>query len=270
MNLEKEINSIYYYCSIEDLKNILENKVIKLSDIRKSKDSKEIDFLFQEYNEYLYNQIKDSKYVKNDVLNYIKREIKLKNRLEEMLFLILSLSKNYDDIHMWNCYGDKGVCIEFDMFELEKYLKSLKEDSDKIKKESNIPYNQSDLYINEVKYRNKKTLNQEFIINSNKKTKIQMDNTIFLLCPIFKNSFFQCENEVRIVYRERLNNLKNAKKSLTNYFPYKNSDNDIKECKFETISDDFYPHKIILNLPIDIKLIKSITIRNGGLHLYGT
>lgn len=45
----KVMGSLYHYCTIDTLKAILENKTLRLSDISKSNDSKEINFLFDEY-----------------------------------------------------------------------------------------------------------------------------------------------------------------------------------------------------------------------------
>ena len=40
---------IYHYCTSETLKAILEYRTLRLSDIKKSNDSKEINYLFEQY-----------------------------------------------------------------------------------------------------------------------------------------------------------------------------------------------------------------------------
>ena len=109
------MSSLYHYCSVETLKCILSNKTLRLSDIRKSNDPKEIEFLFEKYQNWNLKKhnYSDTSQHNNKVLD-VDKIIQLKNET----FLVLCLSKTYDTLAMWNRYACKGVAIEFDETEL--------------------------------------------------------------------------------------------------------------------------------------------------------
>ena len=117
------MNTIFHYCTVESLKEILKNKTLRLADIRKSNDSKEIDFLFDSYCEYVLETNKHS----NEALfrvNCLKRDTII--QIQNTVFLVSCFSKKEDDLHMWSCYGNKGVCLEFDRDALEQYIKKIR------------------------------------------------------------------------------------------------------------------------------------------------
>ena len=54
------MSTLYHYCNVNSLKEILKNKTLRLSDIRKSNDPREITFLFEEYRKWIKDNFKDN------------------------------------------------------------------------------------------------------------------------------------------------------------------------------------------------------------------
>ena len=84
---------------------------------------------------------------------------------------------------------------------------------------------------------------------------------ILKMSPFIKSDFFGCENEVRIVYvytfREEDDNPRTSYNNISKI----DANGDIKETiYFSSVSDHNYPHKMIIDIPLDINSIKSITI----------
>ena len=250
------MSSIYHYCTVESFKSILENKTIRLSDISKSNDPNEIKFIYNEYIDWIIRKNKNSKN-KNIFKKLLKKNKSFSNDIKNVTFFVSCFSKKDDDLHMWNCYGNKGVCIEFDREKLEEHIKLFQFNNGTKK-----PINQSDnkfnqLTMEDVVYCAEKTLDTIFKNNFSGLENID-DSILFELSPICKNKFFECEKEVRIIYRfieEKINNL-DFKNDL-NYLIYKKTNEKVY---FKSITTENYLHKMVLDIPIEMNLIKGIKI----------
>lgn len=246
------MSSLYHYCSVETLKCILSNKTLRLSDIRKSNDPKEIEFLFEKYQNWnlkKHNYSYTSQH-NNKVLNADKI-IQLKNET----FLVLCLSKTYDTSAMWNRYACKGVAIEFDETELTNYLHLIKQGiPDNLIKEE-VTSSAEALSIKPLSYFNDQTINIDYF---DKKDLNGYDDFGKILddAPFIKSDFYGDEGEVRIVFPHNYNsNVDVNYLSLTD-----NNGFNVEKIFFKSISNSIYQHKIVIDIPIPLNLIKSITI----------
>lgn len=248
------MNTIFHYCTVESLKEILKNKTLRLADIRKSNDSKEIDFLFDSYCEYVLETNKHS----NEVLfrvNCLKRDKII--QIQNTVFLVSCFSKKEDDLHMWSCYGNKGVCLEFDRDALEQYIKKIRAGCSiaALKENPNVTFGTPVLKLTDVNYHNIKTISSYFY-----KKKLKDDDAFFELfreSPTFKSDFFKSEEEVRLIYCHIFNPVKNNENFLVLIDDSKHME---KQIYFKSISDSKFQHKMAVDIPIAMNLIKSITI----------
>lgn len=180
--------------------------------------------------------------------------------MDNMTFLVLCFSSKKDDLHMWSCYGNEGVSIEFDEGKLKAYLDSHigYGISEKIKK--SIPDLQSSpikLVFKKVNYYSKNSIAQYFDEN---KLEGNIDDfkKIFKNSPFCKSEFFECEEETRLVYT--LVHDVNAANTV-NYLSLLHDNNNVKDnIYFKSISTDKYLHKMVIDLPIETNLIKSIIL----------
>lgn len=104
--------TIYHYCSVETLKCILKNKTIRLSDLRKSNDPKEVEFLFDEY-----KKVFREKHGKDIGFSF---DYFVKEQLHNTFYLGTCFSRECDSIHMWTSYGNEGVAIGFDVAKINE------------------------------------------------------------------------------------------------------------------------------------------------------
>ena len=244
------MSSLFHYCTVETLKAILKNKTIRLSDIRKSNDSKEINFLFDEYCKWVEEKstIDPSSYVK--LVEYEKN-----NQLTNTVFLVSCLSRKEDDLHMWSCYGNEGVCIEFEEEKLKKQIERVRivyEEEDII---PTVPSCKVCISISKVEYHNSKSLETYFTQKCLKNVNDFI--TLFYESPTIKSDFFKCEEEFRIIYTLYIGNTN----CFVNHLSLVDENNKIKRnIPFDTITSGRYQHKMIIDIPIDMEIVKSITI----------
>ena len=174
---------IYHYCSVDTLKKIVESKALRFSDIMKSNDSKEIEFLWDKYQEYV--ETIDPKVVEKSELKYLKT---LRNGiLEDVMSLALCFSDKRDSLHMWNCYADAGIAIGFNYSSLQEWTGRL------FQKDSEIP----SIELKTVKYFNPVEI-ESFV----KKECKLIDGdiySVFMNAPFCKSDFFKAEGEVRAI-----------------------------------------------------------------------
>jgi hypothetical protein len=105
--------------------------------------------------------------------------------------------------------------------------------------------------MKDVKYCDNKTLSGFF----SKREKSGFLKTLEM-SPFRKSKFFQSEKEVRIVCR-----FKYGSSNLPDYLVLVNNQGQpLQRLKLESISTDSYQHKMALDIPIDLSIIKSITL----------
>ena len=129
--MEKEL---YHYCSNQKAVAILSGRSIRMSDIQKSNDYKELSLFFPRIFDYL-----EHLYLKNPFRFKYNNEVGRKafydlldfsyhyweNRFSSGDFsnLVLCLSESDDSLSQWRGYADngKGFCIGFSKNQLKKY-----------------------------------------------------------------------------------------------------------------------------------------------------
>lgn len=251
--INNNMNSIFHYCSTDTLKAILKNKTLRLADIRKSNDTKEIEFLFDKCRDFLIDN-KNHLKTNNEFFDFF--ELNKNIRLSNTVFLVSCFSKKEDDIHMWNCYGNEGVSIEFDRIKLEEYLNYIR-----LGVPQNVTENKKKellekhaLRILDIDYYNNDSIKNYFL--DNKVEKYEDFWKIFGDSPFIKNDFFQCEEEVRILHTYYADaTFKANHLSLVD-----KNENVIDKLDFGSISNNKFDHRMIIDIPIDFRIIKSITL----------
>lgn len=248
------MSSIFHYCTIESLKEILRNKTLRLADIRKSNDSGEIDFLFDSYCDYLSRTSNNSA---ESVFKVNKLRMDKKLQFQNTVFLVSCFSRKEDDLHMWSCYGNKGACLEFDRDALEKHIGKIRvgvpiENS---RTYPDVTAGSSVLKLVDVCYRNRNTISSYFA-----QSKLDGDeefHELFKRSPEFKSDFFASEEEVRIIHCHIFDPISNDQ----NYLSLTDDFGKVEDrIFFKSISDDIFQHKLAIDIPIPMGLIKSITI----------
>lgn len=128
---------LFHYCSNNKCFNILESKTIRLSDIQKSNDYKELSLYFPEIFDCLeeqYNQKpfrfkyadKTGEDAFNEMLDSSYKMWHKKFSTGEFSNFVLCLSEKSDMLSQWRGYADngQGCCIGFYQDELENYCLS--------------------------------------------------------------------------------------------------------------------------------------------------
>lgn len=228
----------------------MQYKTLKLSDIRKSNDSKEIEFLFDEYYKWILHQ---NNYSSNAEHNVFVTKIDQKIQLDNTTFLVSCLSRNEDDLHMWSCYGNKGVSIEFDNDGLKKYLNCIRVGAIEIP-DARVTSETPVLKVSDVCYYDSQSISNYF--SSKNLNGIDDFSKILDEYPTVKSKFFECEKEVRIVYIY----INNPMEKINYLSKTDNKGNPLEKVYFKSISNADFQHKMVIDIPIDLSLIKSITI----------
>lgn len=239
---------LYHYCSVDTFKKILENKTLRFSDVMKSNDSKEIVFLWEKY----YKQI-DSQASNKFAVRGLRFTIE--QQLNNTAYLSLCFSKDDDSLHIWNCYGDGGIAIGFDVDKLKLWTKSIcmhnyldpsqPVENTSIAELREITYYDSDNvndYVREV------CKNAEFVTHN--------FNQIFKNAPFAKADFFKDEKEVRIIITIFLS--ENGSNMLD--FVDSNTGECMPSIKLESKSNEKFHHILFCDMPFDVSMIRSITI----------
>ncbi len=106
---------LYYYCSLKVFKSIIENKSIWLSNIRKSNDSLELEWLLKQYINFLnakYSSDAEQIEFYKIINDCISADEKIKNiLLSAVPIYVVCLSEKGDDLSQWRGYGDDGYGI---------------------------------------------------------------------------------------------------------------------------------------------------------------
>ncbi len=178
---------IYHYCSVENLYNIINSKVLWLSDSDYMNDKFEgrwVDKVFEDMD------IPNNSIVSNNIKKrYEKLEVKKQ--------YIFCLSKNGDKLSQWRGYADdgKGIAIGFSKNELGlSYL--VNEVNDK-----NI-FTVSSGLIQVIYNKNEQESLIEEIVSSIEEIE-EIDNRLLLIKELsnkYKNPSFEEEDEVRIIH----------------------------------------------------------------------
>lgn len=239
-------NTLYHYCSVDTFKKIIANRTLKLSDVMKSNDSNEIVLLWNKF----YEQIKSQSTNQNAVAT---TKFMMDRQLERTVYLTLCLSKKDDSLHMWNCYGDGGLAIGFDVEKLRRWTKRICMhnfvdpnilNKAFVAKLDNIHYlnsDQIDAYVKKI-CKNVTFASDGF-------------EDVFKNAPFCKSNFFKDEAEARIVITIFM--LDDYYRAL-DYVDDKG--NFISKIKFESLSNGKFQNILACYIPFDADMINSIVI----------
>lgn len=208
---------LYHYCSLDTFKNIMDNKSIWLSDIRRSNDSMELKWIMGQCQEYMLKawveyartvqKERGMDIITTEHFDFFQKLYNLAEKYDaedDTKNWVFCLSQKKDDLGQWRGYADdgQGISIGFNSATLKKinYI------GDKIRSSS------VDLKFEQVRY-SKKEIDHLFLdLAGLSKINVNMspDEVIeyikralgfsYMFAPFYKNDKFKDEKEWRIVY----------------------------------------------------------------------
>ena len=180
---------VYHFCSMETFLKIVTEKKLKFSDIKKSNDGKEIDYLWDEYLKLHENDIwmRFSKPQQNEYVDC----------------LAACFSKTKSTLHMWTSYANEGVAIGFSEKELIDWSEKIEYIQNKFvyNVEANQPEDKTWLVKHgDVNYLKRGDV-PAYIEKIKKKTSDKDLSIKFMQeSPFIKMHYWQEEKEWRIVF----------------------------------------------------------------------
>lgn len=265
--------TLYHYCSVQTFFNIMSNRSIWLSDVRKSNDSQELCWMRRKCREFIlrawvsFAEKKDEAGRLSDV-NF-EEFYKMNELLETLIDIDLSkcwvfcVSEKKDNLGQWRGYGDdgKGISIGFkrELFELAQKLAKLSKSEEEIYFQK-ISYTEKEIKhffdvcagLSEIKMED----SSDSVIDKLK----EAIATSLVYLPFFKNESFKEEKEWRLAYSMDLSRLRKGEiphveyedKVLSNLIT-------IGNYSFISKNDNLISH-VELSIPQIEKFIDSITI----------
>lgn len=220
---KREPKNLYHYCSLSTFMNIISKKSIWLSDVGKSNDSQELNWLKNKYEKFLSEQW----------VSYAKQKLE-KDELFSVDFeafdstheftnwclknipiysFVFCLSEHADDLGQWRGYADDGcgVSIGFN----KKFFQILRGKYLDDRKDFNFNFQKvlyGDKAADELFSGFSDSLNIGGEMSSEEVLrKLEVLCTIVMeLAPTVKNEGFKSEKEWRIVYNVNGNSIKNG------------------------------------------------------------
>lgn len=220
---------VFHYCSIETFFAIITNKTLRLSDVVKSNDNLEVmwmkkvllDMVEKETMSYEYFGERIRKIITIDLYKAKLREkiesfFERKEVKSKFFAICFSGSESEDRLSQWRGYGDdgKGVAIGFSRDVLEKTKKKFAMNTDK----SKIEFRKVEYEIEKQKEIIRQFWNEQIDIANKTLSEIEVDFELWILQCFYnlyleaifmKSSFFEEENESRIVFE-----IENGKKDV--------------------------------------------------------
>lgn len=244
-------DTLYHYCSIDSFKAIIETKTLRLGDMTKSNDKKEIFFLWDNLDRIIGT---------SDLNNDVVRDLfDLSTQKDCTQFMGVCVSENGDEPYMWQAYAPAGVAIGFNKKKLEDW-------SQRIRRLNNtIAYYDNSFNIEQLSERASIFGRVEYYPNETisdfirKKISVNDDNafkTMFENSPFFKSDYWKQENEWRICIPIILGN------DRTGVFELEEKE-DIKRpriIKKEYIDYNGSFKKAVCDVPFDIDMVESVTL----------
>ena len=177
-------NLVYHYCSTEVFSKILCGKKLRISDIRRSNDSKEIKFLFEKF-------VEEKKKYGEKAEPAIKGfEFMLDEALKRETIFALSFSSKRDLLSQWRGYApDGGVAIGFDRNKLKSWAEKIISLGETAKLGDVEYYKKDDERLKEIL----KKFNAPFWCNDYK--------DILEAASLIKLNGFEEESECRVYFR---------------------------------------------------------------------
>lgn len=208
--------TLYHYCSVDTFYNIIKNKSLWLSDISKSNDSRELQWLkgqcetyiLNSWLEYLKGLEQENRLTSQDFVgvNESKEWLKYINE-ETSKSWIFCLSEKKDDLGQWRGYADDGYGISIgfktDFFVVVEKIAEII-DKNELLFFGKVRYSKKevkDFFMNyaELKEISTKDTTEQVLERIKKAIGLTMWNSAFFKCETFKE-----EKEWRIAYSMEL------------------------------------------------------------------
>lgn len=220
---------LYHYCSLSTFKSILDNKSVWLSDIRKSNDSLELQWIMGQCQYYMLKAWNDYvKAVKEDrgldavPLESFEAFDKLYNLVkdydaeDDTKNWVFCLSEKSDDLGQWRGYADdgQGIAIGFN----SSLLKKVNYIGDTIRNTSvnllfdRVRYSKKELttFFNEMAGLSK--ISAEMPPNEVIHYMKRAVGLSYIYAPLYKSDKFKDEKEWRIFYSMHLDGIENGER----------------------------------------------------------
>ena len=268
---------LYHYCSLSTFKAIMDNRSIWLSDVRRSNDSLELQWIMGQCQYYMLNAwvdyarsvqkergmeiISSEHFEKFEDLYRLAKSYDAEDDTKNWVFC---LTQKSDDLGQWRGYADdgKGMAIGFNTATLKK----INFVGDAIRSTS------VDFKFNQVHYSKREV--KAFFDNVVGFSKITIDmnpddvlqymkravGLSYIFAPLYKSDKFKDEKEWRIIYSMYIGDLENGQ--LPGIPNEKNDYSDIftlEKYAFSQRGNNLVSH-LELGLPQMKQVIHSITI----------
>lgn len=220
---------LYHYCSLSTFKNILENKSVWLSDIRKSNDSLELRWIMGQCQFYMIEAwinyvkaVQEERGMEVVTLDHFKQFDQLYilagnyDAEDDAKNWVFCLSEKSDDLGQWRGYADdgRGIAIGFN----SALLKKIKYIGDAIRSVSvNLDFDQVHYSKKDIKdFFNLRAGFSEINVNTHPDEVIQyMKRALglsYIFAPLYKSDKFKDEKEWRIFYSMHLDELEKGER----------------------------------------------------------
>lgn len=226
---QKPPRVLYHYCSLSTFKNILDNKSIWLSDIRKSNDSLELRWIMGQCQYYMLEAwtnyvkvVQDERGTEIVTLDHFNQFEQLYNLArdydaeDDTKNWVFCLSEKPDDLGQWRGYADdgQGMVIGFN----SAFLKKIRYIGDAIRSTViNLDFDKVHYSKKEIKeFFNTKAGFSKISVESNPDEVIQYIKRAlglsYIFAPLYKSDKFKDEKEWRVFYSMNFDELEKGEK----------------------------------------------------------
>lgn len=259
-------DKLYFYCKHNVFENIIKNRKIWLSDMRKSNDYSEIAGNIEEINDALKEELnksnlrfskneKDNRIIKKQILQHaLKRNI---SNLMRSFWLAMCFTDLEDDLSQWRGYGNdgKGYSICFNKNKLEKQI------SHSLIKLREVAYSDDDhksfirdAVANIVSRLSELSVKGRCITSQGNLTKDVVNeiktwaDSLVDTVAFYKNSSFMAEKETRLCY---------SRVFLLEQLKHKDKSSYLNKLKCRVTENDIIAY---IELEIELDVIEEIII----------
>ncbi len=227
-------DTVYHYCSVDTFHSIITNKSLRLCDIQKSNDSKELIEIYENIIAYLNLQYgKANSTVTKIQLASIQDILSSDSNDTKNIYHSICFSEFGDDLNQWRGYADdaKGVSIGINtkMFPIDSYLLF-----------NRIMYNFDEIVFMDPIFQ--KCLKEDALDSGDNVCDFisHIIDTIYDNICFVKNKYFKSENEYRLSINSDLcSNLKFFQEKINSH-TYGYDSNDLYYYLSHPLDDDNY------------------------------
>lgn len=219
--MEKEVNTLYHYCSLETFYNIIKNKSIWLSDVSKSNDSKELEWaigqckkvIIHYFLKYIDRLQKNNDFLQAEFVDFKKITDKLESiKINQVLKAwVFCLSEKEDNLGQWRGYADDGKGISIGLN--KDYFVAQTPPAYLMK--NNLYYMFDKIKYGDLNLKSLLTSSEEELLTSCNYKELEkcyekILNEAIRVAPFYKSNDFLDEKEWRIAFIAYTNSLMNG------------------------------------------------------------